>query len=94
MREEILALAADMQCGSSAECAFIALGVKPCGGPWRYVVYPAMAANASVLVDKIAQYNELNAVLNKRYSWVSDCMVVTPPNAVECRDGKCVAVER
>jgi hypothetical protein len=91
MEKEITALIGEAACGDSTDCRYIAFGAKPCGGPWRYLVYSAAALDTVELAFRVAAYNELNRDLNRRYGWMSDCSVPEPPNP-GCRGGKCVDV--
>ena len=92
MRQEILDLAADPVCDDPADCRFIALGAKPCGGPWEYLVYSVASVDSVELAERVDVYNELNAELNLRYGWVSDCSVPPVPT-LDCRDGRCVDLD-
>jgi len=89
MKDEILAFVADPVCTDSLACRFVGLGRKPCGGPWQYIVYSVASVDSAELADKVARYNDFNAELNRRYGWVSDCSVPTPPT-VGCENGRCV----
>jgi len=92
-REDILAMVKDPACSDSTECRCIGLGAKPCGGPWEYLIYSVSSVDTSALVEEVAEYNNLNAVLNQRYGWVSDCSITRVPN-LGCRDGKCVDLDQ
>ena len=78
-------------CGGPGDCRTVALGVKPCGGPWSYLAFNAAKIDTTALMQMVAEYNRFNAVLNERYGWVSDCMLVEPP-ALDCLDGHCTPV--
>lgn len=88
MEQEILTLVQDKACGGERICGTLAFGVKPCGGPWKYLVYSLKAADLVVLRQKVNAYNELNGLLNMREGRSSDCALVQPP-AVSCQDGQC-----
>jgi hypothetical protein len=79
-------------CGEAGDCRAIAFGAKPCGGPWKFKVYAASDVDEAELEEMVAKYNETNEALNKKHGWISDCLAVMPPE-VECRDGRCVAVD-
>ncbi len=92
MEQEILAMIQDKACQGERICGTIAFGSKPCGGPWKYLIYSLTPAEVEVLREKVEDYNVLEAEVNKREGKISDCVVVTPP-AVTCLDGKCGSIE-
>ena len=92
MEVEIDDLIGEPTCKDAKDCRVIAFGDKPCGGPWSYKIYSVSAVDTVELAGLVADYNKFNKTLNARYSWMSDCMVVMPPN-VGCVDGFCVVVE-
>jgi len=77
--------------GSLSTCRTLALGAKPCGGPWEYLVYSTAQTDSAALANKVREYNALESDLNARYGAVSDCALVIEP-ALGSRDGQCVAV--
>ena len=89
MGDEIRALRGDPLCSDSTECRFIAFGSKPCGGPWRYLIYSVSTVDTVELARRVAEYNEFEWVLNRRYARGSDCRIVSQP-VLGCRDGRCV----
>jgi len=93
MELEILAIIGDAECGDAAECRTIAFGAKPCGGPWRYLVYSAVDVDMDLLHQKVAEYYALNRDMNQKYGYFSDCMVAAQPT-VGCVDGKCGKIAR
>jgi len=89
MREEIDKLIEDRSCGASPDCAFIAAGSKPCGGPWRYLVYSRPNVDEALLREKIDALNSFEHLYNLTHRIVSDCAV--PPVPVPgCVRGACV----
>ena len=90
MKAEILALIDEPRCSQAADCASIAFGGKPCGGPWTYLVYSTTGTDVSALEALVNEYNKFNAAVNERHGVVSDCMLVTEPR-VDCVKGLCVA---
>ena len=92
MRQAILDLVADPVCEDPADCRFLGLGAKPCGGPWEYLVYSVATVDSVELAERVAEYNTFNAELNSRYGWASDCSVPPPPTP-GCRDGRCVDLD-
>lgn len=91
MKQEILDFVGDATCTGSADCATIAFGAKPCGGPWRYLVYSKSSVDEEALKDLVDRYNRFNDILNHRHGWYSTCDVISPP-ATDCVDGHCVGV--
>jgi hypothetical protein len=89
MEEEILLFVGEPECSDSTDCRSIGLGAKPCGGPWRYLIYSIANVDSVDLVLRVAEFNEFNRVLNRRYGWISDCSVPNKPN-LGCQDGRCV----
>ena len=92
MEAEIDTLIGEAVCLDPADCRAIAFGDKPCGGPWSYKIYSVAGLDTLQLADQVAAYNKFNKVLNDRYGWMSDCMVVTPPR-IGCVEGRCGVVE-
>ena len=89
MKTEILALIDEPRCSQASDCASIAFGSKPCGGPWAYLVYSITDTDVSALQARVNEYNEFNSAVNERHGVVSDCMLVTEPR-VDCVNGLCV----
>ena len=84
-------LAATSICNESTECEFIALGSKPCGGPWSYLVY-STSIDVNKLESLVQDYNNNEAAFNLKWGVISDCSFVLPPTSVICENNKCVAV--
>ncbi|WP_420155344.1 hypothetical protein [Siphonobacter sp.] len=89
MEQEILAFIQDKACQSERVCGSIAFGSKPCGGPWKYLVYSLKAADVARLEEKVRSYNQLEKKVNTREGKISDCVQVTPVT-VDCIDGQCL----
>lgn len=92
MRAEIEDIA-QTACEDVEDCRFIGLGSKPCGGPWRYLVYSASSTDVERLRDKVTAYNRFEAQMNRRYGYISDCSLAAEP-AVDCVEGHCVDLNR
>lgn len=75
---------------STASCRLIAFGAKPCGGPWRYLVYSVEATDSVRLADLVDEYNQAEAKLNREQGRVSDCSVARRP-ALVLEGGQCSA---
>lgn len=87
----ILSLVENASCTENSQCEFIALGSKPCGGPWFYIVYPS-TIDTKLLLEQVAIYNLKEQQYNQKWNVISDCMFVMPPIKVDCINNKCVAV--
>ena len=88
---EINVLVESSVCTDETECAYIAFGSKPCGGPWSYLVY-SNSIDTDELIAKVELFNQMQNTYNLRYNITSDCSVVLPPDALICEDNKCKAV--
>ena len=88
---EIRTLVDSSVCNNETDCAYIAFGSKPCGGPWSYLVY-STSIDVDLLKSKVEQYNKMEDEYNKKHGIGSDCAVVLPPSSLKCENGKCVGV--
>ena len=86
---EIRAIVSDAPCRGVGDCASIAIGAKPCGGPWAYLVYSRSSVDERELERRVDEYTRFNRVVNDRWNLFSDCLVVLPPD-VGCVSGRCV----
>ena len=96
-REQLSSLRAKIESmvdvnGPLSTCRSVALGSKPCGGPWQYLIYSAAQTDLVQLVEKVAEYNAREADINVRHGSISDCMLVVEPT-LSSRDGKCIAAD-
>ena len=57
MRTIIEDMANSSTCVESTDCRFIALGVKPCGGPWSYLIY-STSIDTDLLEGMVETFNE------------------------------------
>lgn len=89
MKREILSIVGIPTCSGEQSCRVVGLGVKPCGGPWEYLIYSVENVDEPVLLRKVREYNEFEEELNAKYGYVSDCALVGPP-PTGCRNGRCV----
>ncbi|MDP2088531.1 MAG: hypothetical protein Q8J84_03935 [Flavobacteriaceae bacterium] len=90
-KEYILSLVASASCSENSQCEYVALGSKPCGGPWSYLVYPS-TMDTKLLLEQVTIYNLKEHQYNQKWSIISDCMAVAPPTRVDCINNKCAAV--
>lgn len=91
MRTAIEDMANTSTCSDNSECLYIALGQKPCGGPWSYLIY-STSIDTSQLEEMVETFNTKQAAFNVKYDQVSDCAFVGPPSEVICENGTCVPV--
>lgn len=90
MRQEIDMLIGDAAAASIADCRSAAIGSKPCGGPWEFIVYSASSTDSTALDERLKAYEAFEAEMNERYGYVSDCSVPNIPN-LAYQDGRCIA---
>lgn len=76
-------------CSTSLQCSSVAAGAKPCGGPWRYLVYSTVNVNERELRRRIDDLFAFEREYNMRNGIASDCSVPRPPTPA-CVDGTCV----
>jgi hypothetical protein len=76
-------------CSTSLQCRSVAVGAKPCGGPWRYLVYSDVMVNEQELQRRAADLIAFEREYNTRNGIVSDCSVPHPPTP-GCVDSVCV----
>ncbi|MBA6151858.1 hypothetical protein [Gelidibacter maritimus] len=91
MKAEIKDLGEASVCDKNFECRSIALGSKPCGGPWSYLVY-STSIDTLTLHNLVEAHNKLEREYNTACQQYSDCMMVKPPLRIECEDNKCIAI--
>ena len=91
LSEEINTLVQSSICNDETECAFIAFGKKPCGGPWGYLVY-YNSIDTEELISKVELFNQMQNSYNLKYNITSDCSMILEPDGLICEGGKCKAV--
>ena len=74
------------KCTDANEWTFAPMGAKACGGPQSYIAYPKKME--ATILAKINDYTEKVKAFNQKYNIISDCMMVMPPAAIRCNDGK------
>ncbi|MDO5971956.1 hypothetical protein Q4Q35_19315 [Flavivirga aquimarina] len=89
LRAEVEALADASVCDGTSECKFIALGSKPCGGPWSYLIYTT-SIDVEQLQAAVKDYNQKEAVFNIKWNIVSDCASALQPTSISCENNSCV----
>lgn len=78
-------------CTNYADWKFIAIGVKSCGGPQDYLAYSSKINTANFLKN-VEEYTEAEKAYNNHWGIISDCLMVTEPKSVFCKNGKAVLV--
>jgi len=90
-KQEILHYIQSFSCVNATECLSIAFGAKPCGGPREYLVYPN-TVDQTTLETLVSEYYEMDHQYNIEIGAISDCMVVNPPNTINCVNGVCTII--
>lgn len=91
LETEIMELIGEAAASEATYCRTIAFGSKPCGGPWRYLIYSTQTTDSTVLRDKVERFNRLQAERNRELGLVSDCSLAVKPET-QLVDGRCSAV--
>ncbi|GAA3587638.1 hypothetical protein Q4Q39_18375 [Flavivirga amylovorans] len=91
LKADIETLANASVCSEDFECKFIALGKKPCGGPWSYLIYTT-SINVEELQAAIKDYNQKESDFNVKWNIPSDCALTIRPTGVTCENNTCVLV--
>lgn len=84
--EHIVELAQSESCDDSSDWDYVALGVKPCGGPTDYVAY-SQNIDTVKLFHMIKIYNVVQTNYNNQFNISSDCAETPEPTGVTCEDG-------
>lgn len=82
-------MASDLSCADSSECLSIGVGSKPCGGPWRNLVYSSTTVDPEKLHAAVADLNDYEASYNEQEGLMSDCSLA-PPASPSCVNNICV----
>lgn len=88
-KADIESLANASVCNEASECKFIALGSKPCGGPWSYLVYTT-SIDVEQLEAAVKDYNQKEAAFNIKWGIPSDCALTLRPASISCENNTCV----
>jgi hypothetical protein len=89
LNDEVLRLSQPLKCSSDADCASLPMGSKPCGGPWKYVLYSKKNSKVPALKKKLSEYNKLDQKINEAQQVMSDCSMALEPN-LKCEKSMCV----
>lgn len=77
----------DLCCAEMDDCAALAVGEKPCGGPWECAAFSKVATD-SVDIERKRGNSLHESEYNETYELESDCQLVTAPD-LECLNGRC-----
>ena len=91
-KQEILEYISTFSCNEASDCLYIAFGAKPCGGPREFLVYPNIV-DQSTLETMVNDYYDMDNQYNIQTNAVSDCMVVGPPNTIDCVNNICRIID-
>ena len=91
--DNVININCDITCFDLSECGCntIALGTKPCGGPWDYLIFNAFSTDVDQLKNLVDEYNLVNEQYNEQEGLISDCMYLTSPD-VACVANLCQVV--
>ncbi|HMB98957.1 MAG TPA: hypothetical protein VKM36_10770 [Balneolaceae bacterium] len=73
---------------SLSSCSVLAIGAKPCGGPWGYLVYSKEESDTERLKQLVKRYNELDEIRMKEEGYGSTCDYATEPT-LSLENGSC-----
>ncbi len=87
--QAVYALVQDLSCTDSSVCASIGIGSKPCGGPWRYLVYSTATVDVQELIAKVADLYAYESGYNAQEHIISDCSIARSAQP-SCVGQKCI----
>ncbi len=82
----------DAEAETLSSCKTIAIGTKPCGGPWGYLVYSEEQSDTQNLERLVKRYTELDSIRNVEEGRGSTCDMAREPK-IELREGSCYGTE-
>jgi hypothetical protein len=89
LNDDVLRLSQPAKCKVDSDCAALPMGIKPCGGPWKYILYSKKNAKLSKLKKRLDEYNKLDQQINETQQTMSDCSVTMKPE-LKCTNSMCV----
>lgn len=92
LRSKLRELVAYAGCLSDADCAALAIGAKPCGGPWEYWAYSKVSSDEATLFEVAGDLKRVERAYNEAKGIGSDCAFVEEPNVV-CEATACVLAD-
>lgn len=78
----------DASAETLSSCSILAIGAKPCGGPWGYLVYSEEESDPEKLKLLVERYNELDEIRMKEEGYGSTCDYATEPT-LTLENGNC-----
>lgn len=88
-RAEIDRLIGQARASTLSQCALVALGDRPCGGPRTYLAYSLAETDSAQLAEFVDLYTRLDRERNVEVGLVSSCEVLARPTVV-LEGGRCV----
>ncbi|NVJ49048.1 MAG: hypothetical protein HWE13_05035 [Gammaproteobacteria bacterium] len=85
---EVTDLINPQSCSSNQDCALVAIGHKPCGGPDEYRVYSKKGSDEGALLAKADLHRALIKTIQSEQKLVGICMV-TPKPLTHCAANRC-----
>ena len=89
LNDDVLRLSQPAKCKVDGDCAVLPMGVKPCGGPWKYVLYAKKNSKLAKLKARLADYNKLDQQINESQQTMSDCSMTVQPQ-LKCEHSMCI----
>jgi len=77
---------------SVRRCASMGVGVKPCGGSERYIIFSTTTTNVDKLRTLVRRYNQCDRQRNKRLNLSGSCDFIVRPE-LGLKRGRCVRLE-
>ena len=72
-----------------SQCALVAVGARPCGGPRAYLAYSTTETDSAALAALVAVYDRMDRERNEAEGIVSTCELMQPPD-LALENGRCV----
>ena len=89
LNAEVMRLSQPLKCKADTDCSSLPMGAKPCGGPWKYVLYSSKNSKVPALKKKLDEYNKLDQQINEKQQVMSDCSVSLEPEP-KCVKNQCM----
>jgi len=77
---------------SVRRCASMGVGVKPCGGSERYIIFSTTTTNVEKLRTLVRRYNQCDHQRNQRLNLSGSCDFVVRPE-LGLKRGRCIRLE-
>jgi hypothetical protein len=88
VRAEIDQAIGEARASATSECALVALGERPCGGPRTYLAYSLVETDSAHLATLAALYARIDRERNTELGLVSTCEFLAAPEVV-VENGRC-----